>query len=232
MKFAIFFKGPIRSSHDYIINNIKIIKDFLMGHEIDDYIFTWNSESARNLASKNPVKNFMMLQEPDTSFVKSNLLLGQTKIGSLSQNAYKHFWSMRNITRLIYETHNLYDYVWYFRTDIEYKINNIEAWTQNDKYAAPFSYHNNQIVTNDIMGCAKPEVMMNAWDYKNIENLNRVYNMAEYPEQCFDQFAKDNGIEIIRHAHFWPPVHQNRVPGVKYELDIMIDENRGQKVLR
>ena len=51
---------------------------------------------------------------------------------------------------------------------------------------------------NDQFGIARPDIMYKAWDYLNLDILNKLYGESYNPENCLEKIMKMNGVQIVK----------------------------------
>ena len=189
MKLALFFRGPVRINHAECMDNIRRVKEALSEHDIDDYLVSWDFAEAKELASKNLVKNTIILQEPDAQHVLSSLLTARQTDSHARpiDNVYKQFWTMRFFSKMILDTNIKYDYVFFCRADMRFDIIDKSVWFDPNHYVAPMLH-------NDTIGCATPQMFYDAWDYKDLETLNLLYSRSANPHRLWENIMNMNSV--------------------------------------
>jgi len=161
-------------------------------HETKFVLHTWNNQLDREFVSNLYEKfdSIILCNEPHRAIVEENLLLTRTPQGCSAFNAFKHFLTMKNASRLICDTYSNCDFVFFFRIDIFYNILDLNQCFERDAYVTGEHFL-------DITACASPENFMKAWDYKDLPTLNALYGMSGHPEGCFGNIMNMNSVKYV-----------------------------------
>ncbi len=161
-------------------------------HEIKFVLHTWSNkldiEFVDSLSNK--FDCIILCNEPNRETVEQKLLITRTAQGCPAFNAFKHFLTMKNASRLIYDTYGNYDFVFYFRIDTYYNIPDLNQIFEKDAYVTGEHFL-------DITACASPENFMKAWDYKDLQTLNSLYGKSTEPESCLANIIQMNSVKYM-----------------------------------
>lgn len=200
-KVAIIFCGPIRPDWHSVKENIDLLKKSFENFNVSTYLCSWNDPKNLYNIDVTCIDNLILFKEPEKNFIAS-LVWARIKQGGASfERNYKAFWSRRQILEVVKKSDIAFDWIVLSRTDLKIYIEDPKNWLLKGFYSMPTQarHYKKEVVNplNDQFGIADPDTMYDAWDYKDIDTYNRLYNMSVNPEHTLKFIMEMNGVTIV-----------------------------------
>ena len=198
-KVAVLFKGPVRPRIDLCLRNVSLIRDAFKKHDCDMFLFAWDTPEAREFIKMVPGLKGYLVPEPDDNFIETNILTSRCEICNRPANVYKHFSTLRAGIDII-RSYGEYDFIFYIRLDLECHIDDVDLWLNKDFYTAPGGMwvEKQKVQSSDIMGCAPPNMMAAAWNFRDDDTLNKIYGSSLCAEDTLEKIMFMNGVPLLR----------------------------------
>src|ERR1700722_19700829 len=113
MQIVIFIKGPIRPNAEFCVTNFHKIAQMFGKHETKFVLHTWNNQLDKKFVHilSDQFDCTVLCNEPHRANVEGNLLTTRTSGGCSAFNAFKHFLTLKNASKLIRDTYSEHDFV-------------------------------------------------------------------------------------------------------------------------
>jgi hypothetical protein len=192
------------------------------GWIVDDFVFTFEHAMADDLKKMIEVKYFETTPTLSDEFIFSQIKnIKNLGNGAPINNVFKAYYTNKLATEYICNLEEKYDFVLMTRMDTTFSIkSNYNLWFNEGKYTTigtidRYGPHKHAITkdfnenpfTCDQFGVAPPLIMKDAWDYKNIENLNRFVENSYRGEDPMDHIIEMNKVPLhytMADIHGWP----------------------------
>lgn len=197
MKIAIILRGIIRPSAEFVSENITILKNAFKDHDVDTYLFTWSNQPYKEILDKHQDLNISAMPDLKEEDVYE-YFTGKTRTQIAyphawkAHNSYKQFFQTTYALRYVKESRIKYDYIFLSRTDLRLDPGNVETWMSPNRYVVDSTRL--YPVIGDQCAMATPDVMLKAWDYRDLSNLNDLYPGSENPETVLFKNMLNNGV--------------------------------------
>ena len=201
MKIAILFRGPIRPNPQRVVDRV----NEFMGHftqvnpniSIHTYLATWRTWKQYNASDLLKLDMFdnVIMQTPPTAEQWSRCT-SITKLpnGADIEPVFKMYYQSKTALDLIKNADN-YDFVVHTRTDLQMILGeHINNWFDINYYVAPHIHPHPWMC--DQFGIAPADLMYKAWDYRTIDNLKRLIESANKPEDILQMQIEEAGIQV------------------------------------
>lgn len=199
-KIAVLIRWPIRPDIKSCLINIENLIKQINWFEVETFFLTWASEKVSDFMKSDKSKlidNYIILKEPSLEYIETQLKTRCKVPWPLFDRNYKMFWSQKLWLDFIISNWKKYDYIITTRPDLEIDLIDINKWLSDDIYIMPKpTNRDSEISINDRFWVWKTNVMYNAWNFINIENLNILYWNSIWPEDCFYNIIKANKVKI------------------------------------
>lgn len=200
-KIAILIRWPIRPDIKSCLNNIENLVGQIKWYEMETFFLTWKDKNVSKFIEndkKNLINNYIVLEEPSKEYIETQLKTRCKVPWPLFDRNYKMFWSQKLWLDFILSNWKKYDYIITTRPDLEIDLIDINLWLKEDIYMMPklISSNDDELNINDQFGVWSDFIMYNAWNYKNTANLNKLYWESIWPESCFYNIIRENGIKL------------------------------------
>jgi hypothetical protein len=200
LKIAILFRGPVRPSIQSTIDRYKEVMAQFAGvqnAEITTYLATWRSYkhlNATDLIALNLFDNVIMQTPPTDETIQRCTKLHRVPSSSPIRSVFTQFYQSKTALDLIVNA-DRYDFIVHTRTDLQLILGqHLPQWFDQNFYVTQHVFPNEW--TNDQAGIAPTEMMYKAWNYETIENLGRMIEACEKPEDVLQMMIEKNKIPI------------------------------------
>jgi hypothetical protein len=200
-KIAIIFCGPIRPDWQSVKANIDLLKKSFENFNVTTYLCSWNDPTILSNIDVTSIDNLILFKEPEKNFIASQVWARIKQGGASFERNYKAFWSRRQILEIVKNSDIVFDWIVLSRTDLKIYIEEPKTWLIKGCYSMPTQarHYKKEVVNpvNDQFGIADPNTMYDAWNYKDMNTYNRLYNMSVNPEHTLKFIMEMNRVTIV-----------------------------------
>jgi hypothetical protein len=195
-KVAVLFRGPMRPSPYTTAIHTSLLMNELKsyGYNITTYLVTWpeyKDYNALELISMGLYDNVLLQQIP-TKQLESHVKRKSYGIYPNS-NVFNMYHQSKTAIDLIIASDD-YDYIVHSRTDLHVKFGKyIQDWFDPDFYGSP---NPDTPWICDWIGIATPDIMHKAWNYVTHNQLGKLIDESEIPEQILMSMIDKHNIAI------------------------------------
>ncbi len=196
MKIAILFRGPIRPSISSVIENRNLLLDqFDKSFQITTFLATWNTWKnieSKDLLSQGLFDTVLSQPMPTTDRIKKYVTQSNLPNSTQTWRVFNMYYQSLTALKIIKDQDD-YDFIIHTRPDCKTIFDNdMLDWFDCNSYVT--ESHTNWW-KKDWISVAPPNIMYDAWNYLDLENLGKMIDTATIPEQIIDWNIKNNNVK-------------------------------------
>jgi len=169
------------------------------GIEARVFLATWNQpfNGIDEIVFRDRFTDVLMVTPPTEDEVVE--MLGQTTLADTRfgvRNTFYQYFLARMALNAVNLTGD-YDFIVHTRSDLNIALGPfLEDWlSRPDLYTTIHCREGDQAFVNDQFSIAGPQVMLNAWSYRSLEDLRELFSTAVIPEDILQSMLTRSGIE-------------------------------------